>query len=353
MAQAFYYAGHSFFGELVQERLAPAGWTRTNDVASAKLVVTWCEGLQDHESTFYEEGGIMSLVTPGTMLLDLTTVTPRMSRDLAVIAKSSGVAFAEAPMVVVDPTAEDPFVNRGLACFVAGEKADLEHIRPVLDLLVGTVFPAGNEPGSASLARTTYTVQALTQIMAMAEAQAIVSGVKDQLGTSVAPQGAAGAITPMGTAMAKAIAEERFDNGYTVDMMVAEAKAALETADEASLFTPIMEACLQVLELMVMADAGSMSPAAISLVYVESEIAAARGLNWSAVEQTLRQQAEGCYSDCDCDGDCGDDCTCDHHGSDRDAAGYLDDDDDDDSPFRDDYDGWGTLRFDDDDEDWK
>ena len=56
-----------------------------------------------------------------------------------------------------------------------------------------------------------------------------------------------------------------------------------------------------------------------------------------------------CHS-CDCDGDCGDDCTCGHHGADG-RRGSADDEDDDDSPFRDDYDGWGTLRFDDDD-DW-
>lgn len=353
MAQGFFYTGYDFFGDLVQERLAPAGWVRTADVASAKLVVTYCSGIREHEDAFYDEGGIMSSVLPGTLLVDLTATTPRMSRDLSVIAKSSGVVFAEAPLVVVDPSAAEPFAHRGLACFAAGEKADLEQIRPLLDLLVGTVFPAGHEPGSAALARTTYTVQAMTQIMAMVEAQALVQGAKEQLGVGVAPQGAAGAITPMGTAVAKAIAEERFRNGYTVEMMVAEAKAALETADEASLFMPVMEACLQVLELMVMADAGSMSPAAISLVYVEPEVAAAHGLNWKLAEDALAQQTMDCLRDhdCDCDGDCGDDCTCAHHGAGR-RGGFVDEDeDDDDSPFRDDYDGWGTLRFDDDD-DW-
>ena len=352
MAQGFFYAGYDFFGDLVQERLAQQGWVRTADVASAKLVVTYCSGIQEHEDTFYDEGGIMSSVLPGTLLVDLTATTPRMSRDLSVIAKSGGVVFAEAPLVVVDPSAAEPLAHRGLACFAAGEKADLEQIRPILDLLVGTVFPAGHEPGSAALARTTYTVQAMTQIMAMVEAQALVQGAKEQLGAGIAPQGAAGAITPMGTAVAKAIAEERFSNGYTVEMMVAEAKAALETADEASLFMPIMEACLQVLDLIVMADAGSMSPAAISLVYVEPEVAAAHGLNWKMAEDALAQQAMDCLCDhdCDCDGDCGDDCTCGHHGADG-RRGSADDEDDDDSPFRDDYDGWGTLRFDDDD-DW-
>ena len=113
-----------------------------------------------------------------------------------------------------------------------------------------------------------------------------------------------------------------------------------------------MEACLQVLDLIVMADAGSMSPAAISLVYVEPEVAAAHGLNWKMAEDALAQQAMDCLCDhdCDCDGDCGDDCTCGHHGADG-RRGSADDEDDDDSPFRDDYDGWGTLRFDDDD-DW-
>ena len=48
MAQGFFYAGYDFFGDLVQERLAQQGWVRTADVASAKLVVTYCSGIQEH-----------------------------------------------------------------------------------------------------------------------------------------------------------------------------------------------------------------------------------------------------------------------------------------------------------------
>ncbi|MDO4501557.1 MAG: NAD(P)-binding domain-containing protein [Coriobacteriia bacterium] len=349
MAQGFFYSGYDFFGDLVAERLAPAGWERTDDVAGAKLVVTYCQGLQAHEDAYYEEGGIMTAIRPGTLLVDLTPTSPRMARDLAVIAKSSGVVAVEAPLVVADPAAKEPFVHRGLACFAAGEKDALEQTRPVLDLLVGTVYQAGSEPGSACLARATYTVQSTAQIVAMAEAHALVQGVVEQLGSSVSPQGTAGAITPLGTAVSNAIADERFSNGYTVQMLATEVAAALDAAEEGGVVLPLMESCLQVLELLVLADAGSMSPAAVSLVYAEQEVAAKHGVDWNAAERALSEKGGcGCgHDDCDCDGDCGDDCTCDHHGRGADD----DDEDDDDSPFRNDYDGWDTLRFDDDD-DW-
>lgn len=363
MTKAFYYAGYDFFGNLVQERLQPAGWVRTTDVASAALVVTYCEGVREHEDAFYEEGGIAGSIKPGTLLVDLTPTTPRMARDLAVIAKAGGVVAAEAPLVVADPTAKEPFAHRGLACFVAAEKDALEHVRPVLDLLVGTVYQAGSEPGSACLARATYTVQAAAQMVAMAEAQALVQGVVEQLGSAVSPLGSAGAITALGTAMATAIAEERFSNGYTVAMMAAEVSAALEAAEEGEVVLPLLDSCMQVLELLTLANAGSLSPAAVSLVYAEQEVAAKHGVDWSSVEKAMEghecgcgcghdHEGCGCDGDCDCDGNCGDDCACKQHGA---SAGHgtadYDDEDDDDSPFRDDYDGWGTLRFDE-DEKW-
>ena len=138
MDKRYAFIGNEAVGDVVRERLDAAGWTRTADVASAGMVVTYCTSQTALEDAYFDENGIVQAASPNTVLIDLSASTPSFARELNAVAIVSDLAAVEAPLVVADPMLSDALSDRdNLMCLVGGEEDDVEAARPVLDALVG------------------------------------------------------------------------------------------------------------------------------------------------------------------------------------------------------------------------
>ena len=181
MDKRYAFIGNEAVGDVVRERLDAAGWTRTADVASAGMVVTYCTSQTALEDAYFDENGIVQAASPNTVLIDLSASTPSFARELNAVAIVSDLAAVEAPLVVADPMLSDALSDRdNLMCLVGGEEDDVEAARPVLDALVGTVQETGGS-GSAQLARAAYTLQTSAQIMSAIEADALYRRLEELL----------------------------------------------------------------------------------------------------------------------------------------------------------------------------
>ncbi|WP_415997173.1 NAD(P)-binding domain-containing protein, partial [Gordonibacter pamelaeae] len=250
MDKRYAFIGNDAVGDVVRERLDAAGWTRTDDVASAAMVVTYCTSQTALEDAYFDENGIVQAASPHTVLVDLSASTPSFARELNAVAIVSDLASIEAPLVVADPMQPDALSDRdNLMCLVGGEEDDVEAARPVLDALVGTVQETGG-PGSAQLARAAYTLQTSAQIMSAIEADALYRAVQRSSAAFGATFGRAGATTPEAEQVLAAVNAGRFDGAYTVEMLMSELSAALMAADDVDLILPQAEACLHLLELL-------------------------------------------------------------------------------------------------------
>lgn len=84
-------------------------------------------------------GGILSIDTPGQILVDLTTSYPTETRRLAGLAATRGRAYLDAGMT---GGAQGADAGR-LTLMVGGGVADLERVRPVLDAIANRIFHLG------------------------------------------------------------------------------------------------------------------------------------------------------------------------------------------------------------------
>lgn len=292
MDKRYAYSGNDTVGAFVQACLSAAGYTRTTDVASADVVLTYCTSQTALEDAYFDEDGIVQAARPGTLLVDLSAATPSFARELNAVAVVSELAAVEAPLVVANVALPDAFADKAnLMCLVAGEEKDVAAARPLLEELAGDVQETGGS-GSAQLARAAYTLQASAQIMSAIEADALYHAVQRAASSIEGPVGRAGATSPEAEQVLSAVSEGRFAGTYTVEMLMAELSAALMAADDVDLILPQAEACLHLLELLAVIGGSDKAPAALALVYGEEAACAENGLDWTRAEQAYGGESD-------------------------------------------------------------
>ncbi len=303
MTKAFAYSGDSGFLAAITPRMREAGYVRVSDCASADIAITFCTTQAELEELYFGSEGFVSMMAPGSLLIDFSAATPNFARELSAVAMVSDLVMVEAPLVVDNMVAEDAFARENISCFVAGEEGGIERARELLDLIFSRVVPTGGF-GTAQLARAAYSVQVAAQVIAAIEADALYRAFRRSVTGSGLEDAQAGAITPWAELMMNAVRLGRFEGDYTVEMMLSEMSAALMAADDAELILPQAEAASHLLELLAVIGGADKSPAALSLVYGEEGACAEAGLDWTRAEEVY-----GGHS-CDCDDD---DCDCGHH----------------------------------------
>jgi 2-hydroxy-3-oxopropionate reductase len=84
-------------------------------------------------------GGLLAAARPGSLIVDMSTVSPALSRELAARAAERDVRMLDAPVSGGDVGAREGT----LSIMVGGDPADLERARPVLEVLGASIVHAG------------------------------------------------------------------------------------------------------------------------------------------------------------------------------------------------------------------
>ena len=105
--------------------------------ASADIVITM---LADDDAVRGVVGdGLLPAARPGMLIIDMSTVSPLLSRELAARAADRDVRVLDAPV-----SGGDVGARAGtLSIMAGGDAADLERARPVLDVLGGSIVHCG------------------------------------------------------------------------------------------------------------------------------------------------------------------------------------------------------------------
>ena len=80
MELSFVYSGNETVGAMVVSRLEAAGCTRTDDVAHAEAIITYCTSQTALEDAYFDEQGLVQAAGKGALLIDLSASTPSFAR---------------------------------------------------------------------------------------------------------------------------------------------------------------------------------------------------------------------------------------------------------------------------------
>jgi len=177
--------------------------------------------------------GILAGLAPGTVYVDMSTVSPQASRTLAERVASHGAAMLSAPVSGSVPAAEDG----SLAIIVGGQVAPFERVEPILRQLGSTVTFLG-DVGHALLLKLAINISLAVQMLAFSEGVLLaeLGGVERDVALEVMTHSAIG--SPMLQARAALLRELPDDAWFDVTMMQKDLRLALDSGRDEGLSMP-------------------------------------------------------------------------------------------------------------------
>jgi 2-hydroxy-3-oxopropionate reductase len=150
----------------------------TEAAADADAVFTILPSLQSVEETILGAGGLVETASPNCTLIQMSTISPELTRRLASAAAAKGLGFLDAPM-----SGTSAMVERGdCSIFVAGDRARADACRPIFDAIAKKTIYVG-DAGMASLAKLATNL--LVGLNTAALAEAFVLGAKGGLAPAI------------------------------------------------------------------------------------------------------------------------------------------------------------------------
>ncbi|WP_460070783.1 2-hydroxy-3-oxopropionate reductase [Streptomyces sp. YKOK-I1] len=174
MSENLLKAGYDVTGFTLErdklDRLAAAGGTAAASVAEAvrdaEVIVTMVPASPQVEAVAYGPDGILAHARPGALLVDMSSITPQTSVELARAAREKGIRVLDAPV----SGGEAGAVEAVLSIMVGGEQADFDAALPLFEVLGRTVVRCG--PHGCG-----QTVKAANQLIVAVNLQACAEAV--------------------------------------------------------------------------------------------------------------------------------------------------------------------------------
>jgi 3-hydroxyisobutyrate dehydrogenase len=216
-----------------------ARWADTpGELATWADVIVLCVTNSPDVRGLVLDAGVLEGARRGTVIVDMSTIAPGVSRELAERCEAKGVYFLDAPV-----SGGTQGAHAGtLTIMVGGNAAALDAARPVLEALGKRIFHVGPS-GSGEIVKLVNNV--LVGTIAAATAEAFVLGVKAGADVQVMAD-VVGASTGASWQLANQFPLRAFPGtfqpGFMTDLLVKDLDLALQLGDDTE--TPLALAAL-------------------------------------------------------------------------------------------------------------
>lgn len=211
-------------------------WAETpREAASGAEFVMACVGNDDDlRSVCAGSDGAFAGMSGGSIFVDHTTVSAKVTRELAELGAQSAIGFVDAPVSGGQAGAE----NGVLSVMCGGSEADYAKAEPVIDAYARICRRLG-ETGAGQLTKMVNQICIAGLVQALSEGLnfADKAGLDGRAVVEVISQGAAGS-WQMANRFETMI-DDQFDFGFAVDWMRKDLGICLSTANEIGASLPV------------------------------------------------------------------------------------------------------------------
>ena len=215
-------------------RLAATPLQAVNAASGADIVFTCVGNDDDLREVCVGEHGVLGGLRPGAVIVDHTTTSAEVARELAALSAKQGVAFIDAPVSGGNLGA----LNGVLTVMCGGDPAAFEQVKPVIGAFARAVTHLGAS-GSGQLAKMVNQVCVGGLLQGLAEALAFgeKAGLDMPRVLEVISQGAASSwqMAHRGPTMVR----DEFDFGFAVDWMRKDLGLVLDEARRLGARVPV------------------------------------------------------------------------------------------------------------------
>jgi 2-hydroxy-3-oxopropionate reductase len=216
------------------------------DVAAAcDILITMLPDTPDVAGVYAGDDGAFEALRPGWLAIDMSTISPRVGRELCERARISGAEMLDAPVSGGDKGA----IAGTLSIMVGGSERAFERALPVLSALGTTVVRVGD-------AGTGQIVKACNQVVVAGVIAAVAEGLVLGAKSGVAPEKIVEVL--QGGLASTRVLEMRgekmlsgaFDPGFRIQLHIKDLRIALELAREAGVILPLTAEIEQMMQAL-------------------------------------------------------------------------------------------------------
>ncbi|QWE29977.1 3-hydroxyisobutyrate dehydrogenase [Polynucleobacter sp. Adler-ghost] len=249
MALNLVTAGHQVRGfDLVQAQLdafkagggVPAS-SASDAIPDADVIISMLPASRHVEALYLGDSGLLAVANPKTLLIDCSTISPKVSQAVAAQAKAKGFAMIDAP--VSGGTAGAQAAT--LTFMVGGDGNDVDRARPLLEKMGKNIFHAGPS-GSGQTVKVCNNMLLGIQMLGTSEALrlGIANGMNPKVLSDIMSKSSGRnwvleLYNPCPGVMENVPSSKGYVGGFGVDLMLKDLGLATENASDLDASVPL------------------------------------------------------------------------------------------------------------------
>jgi len=217
--------------------------TSPKDVAAkSDAIITMLPNSPHVKEVVLGKNGIIETMRPGSILIDMSSIAPLVSREVAAALAAKKIRMLDAPVSGGEPKA----VDATLSIMVGGNRADFDEYLPILRTMGASVVLCG-EIGAGNVTKLANQIVVAANIAAVSEALVLATkaGVNPDLVFQAIRGGLAGS-TVM-NAKAPMMLDRNFKPGFRINLHIKDLNNVLDTAKGISAPTPLTDEAMKMM----------------------------------------------------------------------------------------------------------
>ncbi|EHR49609.1 2-hydroxy-3-oxopropionate reductase [Saccharomonospora marina XMU15] len=220
------------------DKLVAAGGSAAKSVADAvdgaEVVITMLPNHPQVEQVVLGEGGVLESAKPGALLVDMSTIRPETSIEVARVAAEKDIRVLDAPVSGGEAGAK----QANLSIMVGGEESDFAAAKPLLEVMGKTIVHVGpHGAGQVVKAANQLVVGGIYALVG--EAIVLMEGCGVDAGTGLDVLAGGLAANRILDLKRESMVARRFEPGFRIDLHHKDMGIAMAAARQADVSLPM------------------------------------------------------------------------------------------------------------------
>jgi 2-hydroxy-3-oxopropionate reductase len=237
---------------------AVAGGSSANTAAQSDVTITMLPDGPDVEAAVLDSGGVLEGARVGSIVVDMSSISPLVSQKISAACTAKGVGFIDAPVSGGEPKA----IDGTLTIMAGGEQAIFDHVLPILQKMGSSVTLTG-PVGAGNVTKLANQIMVACNIAAMGEALVLATraGLDPEIVFNAVKGGLAGSTVL--NAKAPMVIARNFKPGFRVELHEKDLRNALLAAESMKVSLPLTSLVQQMLISLMNEGKGGLDHSAI------------------------------------------------------------------------------------------
>lgn len=235
--QVTVFDSNTALAEQVAAAIGATARARVSDLPPVDFIVTMLPDGKVVRSVALAEGGIASVATPGTILLDMSSSQPLITRESGAALLAKGITLIDAPV----SGGVERATQGTLTIMIGGDDpAAIAKARPILSCMGNTLFEVG-KLGSGHAAKALNNVVAAGNYAVLAEALTVAEryGIDQETLVDIINVSTGQSFIST-VVMKKFVIPKTFNTGFKIGLLAKDAAIAAELSTDLGGGTPVI-----------------------------------------------------------------------------------------------------------------